>query len=108
MRSTVVRALLAAVVIGGIMFMFLWPARTWLEQGKAMSTAERRQAVLSQENALLRTRIAQLQSTAYIEQVARQEYGLVMPGEKAFGILPAAATTTVPPPRSGSTDHGKG
>jgi cell division protein FtsB len=90
------------------MFLFLWPARTWLQQSRAMSTAHRREAALAQENAVLRNRIAQLRSTPYIEQVARQEYGLVMPGEKAFGILPPAATTTVPPSESGSAGHGKG
>lgn len=104
---TAVRALLAAVVVGGIMFLFLWPARTWLEQSKAMSAAHRREVVLAQENAVLRNRIDQLRGTAYIEQVARQQYGLVMPGEKAFGILPPAATTTVPTPAAGPTSHGK-
>ena len=89
------------------MFLFLWPARTWLEQGKAMSAAQRREVVLVQENAVLRNRIDQLRSTAYVEQVARQEYGLVMPGEKAFAILPPAATTTVPQPGGGPTSHGK-
>lgn len=105
---TAVRGLLVAVVVVGIMFMFLWPARTWLEQSKAMSAAQRRQAVLAQENALLRNRIAELKSTAYIEQVARQQYGLVMPGEKAFAILPPTATTTVPRSSSGSTKNSKG
>ena len=34
---------------------------------------------------------AQLQNTAYVEQIARQEYGLVMPGEQAYAILPPPA-----------------
>jgi len=96
-----VRVLLVSVVAGAILFLFLLPGRTWLEQGRAMSIAERRAAALEHENATLTNRVAQLRSTAYIEQVARQQYGLVMPGEKAFGILPPAATTTttavVPP-----------
>ena len=100
MRSAV-RLLLVVVVAGGILFLFLLPGRTWLEQSRAMSAAQRRAAVLAQENAALSNRVAQLRSTAYIEQVARQQYGLVMPGEKAFGILPPEATTTVPP-RSGN------
>ena len=37
---------------------------------------------------------AQLQSSAYVEQLAREEFGLVMPGEQAYGILLPAATTT--------------
>lgn len=105
---TAVRALLVAVVAGGILFLFLLPARTWLEQSHAMSAAQRRVSVLSQENAALTNRVNQLHSTAYIEQVARQQYGLVMPGEKAFGILLPEATTTVPATGGHAGGHGNG
>ena len=93
-----VRALLVAVTVGGILFLFILPGRTWLAQGRAASAAQRQHAALSKENAALATRVAQLQSSAYIEQIARQQYGLIMPGEQAYGILlPAASPTTVPP-----------
>ncbi|MGH9057803.1 MAG: FtsB family cell division protein [Acidimicrobiales bacterium] len=92
-----VRLLLVGVAVAGIVFLFVLPARTWLEQGSSMSAAQRRVAALSKENAALQQRVAQLHSTAYIEQVARQQYGLVMPGEKAYSILPPAASTTVAP-----------
>jgi len=96
-----VRALLAAVVVGGIVFLFVLPARTWLDQGRAMSRAQRQLSTLSQENQTLTKRAADLQSTSYVEQLARQEYGLVMPGEKAYGILlPANSTTTTQPPHA--------
>ena len=52
-----------------------------------MSAAERQVSALQQENRVLTTRAAQLQSNAYVEQIARQEYGLVRPGEQAYGIL---------------------
>ncbi|HVA73959.1 MAG TPA: septum formation initiator family protein [Acidimicrobiales bacterium] len=105
---TAVRALLVAVVAGGILFLFLLPGRTWLEQSRAMSAAQRRASVLAQENAALTNRVNQLHNTAYIEQVARQQYGLVMPGEKAFGILLPEATTTVPPAGGHAGGHGNG
>jgi cell division protein FtsB len=107
MRAAV-RALLVAIVAGGILFLFLLPGRTWLEQSRAMSSAQRRAQVLAQENAALSKRVTQLHSTAYIEQVARQQYGLVMPGEKAYGILLPEATTTVPPPAGHAAAHGNG
>jgi cell division protein FtsB len=92
---TAVRALLVAVVVGGILFLFVLPARTWLEQGKAISTARHQAQVLSQENQVLTKRSSQLQSSGYVEQIARQEYGLIMPGEQAYNILlPMARTTT--------------
>jgi cell division protein FtsB len=94
-----VRILLAAVAVGGVLFLFVLPARTWLEQGRAMSQTQRRSSVLSRENQELARRVAQLQTPAYLKQIARQQYGLVMPGEQAYGILlPTATTTTVPAP----------
>lgn len=107
MRSAV-RALLVAIVAGGVLFLFLLPARTWLEQSHAMSAAQRRVSVLSRENAALTNRVKQLHNTAYIEQVARQQYGLVLPGEKAFGILLPEATTTVPPAVTSTGGHAGG
>ncbi len=89
-----VRILLASVAAAGILFLFVLPGRTWLAQDRSISVTERRAQVLAQENARLARRVAQLHSTAYIEQVARQEYGLVMPGEKAYAILPTTSTST--------------
>lgn len=90
---------LLAVAVGGILLLFVFPARTLLSQDHALSVARKQGAVLAHENAALRHRASQLHSTAYIERIARQEYGLVMPGEKAFAVVPPqapATTTTVP------------
>jgi cell division protein FtsB len=106
--SRAVRVLLAAVAVGGIVFLFVLPGRTWLAQGHATDVARRQDAALSQENAALGKRVAELQNTAYIEQIARQQYGLIMPGEQAYGILlPTAAptTTTSPPPKPSHHHH---
>src|SRR5262245_31328588 len=85
---------LVGVVVGVIVFLFLLPGRTWLAQGRANADAQRQDAALTKENAALAKRIAQLQNSSYIEQLARRQFGLVMPGEKAYGILLPAATTT--------------
>ena len=89
-----VRMLLLAVVVGGILFLFVLPARTYLSQSRAMSAAERRVAALSHENQALTKKASELQSTSYVEQYARQQYGLVLPGEHAYAILPPPVTTT--------------
>lgn len=100
-----VRILLVAVAIGGLVFLFVLPGRTWLAQRSAMSAAERRLEVLQQENAALTKRAAQLQNPAYVEQLAREQYGLVMPGEQAYAVLPPTptTTTTVPPAAAGGS-----
>lgn len=98
-----VRVLLVVVAVGGIVFLFVLPGRIWLAQGRANAAAQRQDAALSKENAALTQRAAQLQSSAYIEQLAREQFGLVMPGEQAYGILlppaPTTTTTTVAPHR---------
>jgi hypothetical protein len=46
---------------------------------------------LKGENAKLAAQRAALQSDATIEEIARQQYGLVMPGQQAFMVLPSPA-----------------
>ncbi|MGC8512970.1 MAG: FtsB family cell division protein [Acidimicrobiales bacterium] len=92
MRRTV-RLLLGAVMLGGILFLFAIPARTWLSQRSAMSSASRRLSELTAENKALDRQVAQLQSPSYVEQLARSQFGLVMPGQPAYEILPAASSS---------------
>jgi cell division protein FtsB len=92
-----VRLLLLAVASGAIVFLFVLPGRIWLAQQRDSSVAQRQLRVLSRENAALQKRASQLQNTAYIAQIARQQYGLVMPGEQAYVILPPPPTTTTVP-----------
>lgn len=94
-----VRRLLVVLAVGGLVLLFVLPGRTWLSQRSAMHATQARLNVLQQENAQLAREAAQLQDPAYVEQVARSEYGLVMPGEQAYGIIPPPAptsTTTTP------------
>ena len=89
-----VRTLLVVVALGGLLFLFILPGRTWLQQRSAMSGAERRLNALNAENAALARRAAQLQDPAYVQQIARQQYGLVLPNERSYGILLPTVTTT--------------
>jgi cell division protein FtsB len=100
-RRTVKLGLLA-VALGSVLSLFVLPARTWLSQSHSTSAAERQIKILSAENHALATKVAQLHDPAYIERTAQDQYGLVMPGEEAFGILPPPPTTTTVAP------HGTG
>lgn len=93
-----VRALLGAVLLGGVLFLFAIPARTWLSQRSAMSVASHRLSQLAAENKALAKQVAQLQTPSYIEQLGRSEYGLVLPGQTAYAIVPSA---TSPNPAGG-------
>jgi cell division protein FtsB len=100
-RRRLVWLLLASVTLVAALFLFVLPGRTYLGQRRSLSAAEERARVLSAENAKLDQQIRQLQTDAEIERLARQQYGLVKPGEQAFAILPpkqAVAGPTPPPP----------
>ena len=79
----------ASVVLVGILFLFVFPTRTYLGQRQELDAAERRAEILSKENAELAARVKRLNTDAEIERLAREQYNLVRPGEEAYAILPA-------------------
>jgi cell division protein FtsB len=93
-RRTVVRAALASVVLVGLLFAFVYPTRTFLDQRSETTKARAQLELLRSENRKLAKEAKLLQSDAEIERRARA-YGLVSPGEQPFVIIPAP--TTAPP-----------
>ena len=98
MRRRAVRWSLLAVLVGGIVFLFVLPGRVWLAQGRRLdgrpSPGHRPDPARTRPSP---SGVAQLRSPAYLEQLARQEFGLVMPGEQAYALLPPTT-----PPTTGS------
>ncbi len=92
------RLFVVALVVAGILFTFGTPARTWMDQRQAISSARQRSAVLDEQGRDLQARVDLLQTDAEVERIAREQYGLVRPGEEAFGILPAPGAPQPPPP----------
>ncbi|MBA2752560.1 MAG: septum formation initiator family protein [Actinobacteria bacterium] len=80
--------LVATVAVVGLVFLAVFPTRTYLTQRRDLSNTERRLAVLSSQNQELSGRVARLNTEAEIERLAREQYNLVRPGEEAFAILP--------------------
>ena len=96
------RLFVAGLVVAGILFTFANPARTWYDQRQEIAAAIERNEVLDQQNRQLQARADLLLTDAEVERLARAEYGLVKPGEEAFGILPAPGSgpklPVAPPP----------
>lgn len=88
------RSVVAVSVVGGAVFLFVLPAREWMSQSRALGVAQRQDALLAQQDAHLASQVARLSKPGYIEQMARQELGLVMPGERAYVVLPPPPTST--------------
>ena len=92
---------LAVLVLCGAVYLFAFPAQTYLAQKQDIVGQEQTIAVLQAENTKLAAESAALRSDATIEKIARSKYGLVSPGQQAFMVLPSPAPPPSPaaPPR---------
>ncbi len=95
-RLVIVGSVIGLVLVGSL-FAFVYPTRTYLDQRAEMRSAEERLSILRDENARLAREAERLQSDEAVERIAREQYGLLRPGERAFVIVPVP-TTTAPPP----------
>ena len=80
--------LLVGVTLVGILFLGVFPTRTYLSQRASLQQAEEQDRVLAEQNRLLEERIALLRTDAEIERLAREQHNLVRPGEEAYALLP--------------------
>jgi cell division protein FtsB len=92
-----VRLAAASVVLVGLLFAFVYPTRTFLDQRSQTQKARAQLDILESENQRLAREAKRLQGSAEIERRARQ-YGLVKPGERPFVIIPAPVTDTTAAP----------
>ena len=80
---------LVSLAFVGVLFLAVFPSRTFLAQRASLSRAENQLAVLGEQNSLLEERARLLRDDVEIERLAREEYHLVRPGEEAYVVLPS-------------------
>jgi cell division protein FtsB len=93
------RVALIALGVAAILFVFVFPTRSYLAQRRQVGAAAHDVAVLREQNKKLQIAAERLQSPDEIERVAREQFNMVNPGEQVYKVLPAPApstTTTVP------------
>jgi cell division protein FtsB len=90
-RRRVFAALVVAIATVGLLVVGVFPTRTYLAQRAATSAAAAELDRLDAENARLERRIDRLLTPAEVERIAREQYGLVRPGEEAYAVLPPPA-----------------
>lgn len=93
-RAGMVRLIAASLALVAILFAFVFPTRTWVAQRSETNAATERLSVLERETEKLEREAERLRSRDEIERVAREQFGLVMPGEQAWAVVPAPSTTT--------------
>jgi cell division protein FtsB len=88
------RAAIMSLVVVAILFLFVFPTRSFLAQRSQIADARSDLAVLREQNAKLEKEAARLSTDAEIERIARREYQMVRPGEKAWAVIPAPPAST--------------
>jgi cell division protein FtsB len=95
-RRTLLTATLLGLALLGLLFVFVYPTRTYLQQHNQISAAQHHLAQLHRDTARLEGQSRQLQTAAAVERIAREQYGLVKPGETPYVIVPTAPPATTP------------
>jgi len=90
-----------SVALTGLLVYAVFPVRTYLNQRSDTDRAREQLDVLGEENDRLEQRAGELRDDETVEEIARRDHGLVMPGEEPYIVLP-------PPdqPAAGTTDDG--
>jgi len=96
-RSNRLRFALGIVGVVGLLFLFVFPTRTWLDQRRQTQEIEQQVELFRAENQKLQEEQDRLQSDQAVERLARERFNLVKPGEQAYVIVPAPTTTTTEP-----------
>jgi len=87
---------MCGLALVGFLFAFVYPTRTYLDQREQIAGAQGRLDVLNAQTRSLERATERLRGDAEVERIAREEYGLVRPGETPYVIVPATTPTTVP------------
>jgi cell division protein FtsB len=96
-RRRVGRWLAVLAVVSVLGFVVVIPARTWVDQNLAMRDATAELERIERTNRELSDKIQRLSQDDAIERQAREQFGLVYPGEEPYTVLdPGAATVNLP------------
>lgn len=85
-----------ALILGALSLTGIAPAREAYDQHRRIEQSEKKLAALKNENARLEERLTRLKDPDYVEKLAREQLGLVKPGETAYVVVaPPPPTSTV-------------
>ena len=82
------RAAILLVVITALLIAAFFPVRQLLAQRAHEQQLEQQVQVLERTNQALDRRIDRLHDPEYLERLARECLGMVMPGEVSFAVVP--------------------
>lgn len=83
-----IRLGLLALVVGALAVTGVAPAQQVFAQRKLIEQERVRLAALTEQNDVLESRLARGNDPGYVEKLAREQLGLVRPGETSYVVLP--------------------
>jgi cell division protein FtsB len=86
------RIAVSSLALIAIMFLFVFPTRSYLGQQRQVRAARHSVQVLQAQNKELARRARLLQTKTEIERMARMQFNMVFPGERAFNVVTPAKT----------------
>jgi cell division protein FtsB len=91
-------ALAGFAIVGALLAaLFVLPIQAWLEQEDTLASKRAELEVLERANAELAAEVSRLETMEGAREAARDELGLVDPGEIRISVLPGgSASTTLP------------
>lgn len=87
-----------AITLAAILLMSVPSMRQLYAQRSRIDAAETRLQALRKENSLLSQRLERLKDPEYVEKLAREELGMVRPGEISYVVVPPEASAEDKPP----------
>lgn len=79
------------LVVGALALTGVAPARQAFQQREQLAQVEAKVSALQQRNDELTGRLNRLSDIAYMEKLAREQLGLIRPGETSYVVVPAPA-----------------
>ncbi|HEU4868498.1 MAG TPA: septum formation initiator family protein [Actinomycetota bacterium] len=79
------------LVVGALALTGVAPARQAFQQREQLAQVEAKVSALQERNDELTGRLNRLSDIAYMEKLAREQLGLIRPGETAYVVVPAPA-----------------
>jgi len=96
------RVAVASLALVAMMFLFVFPTRSYLAQKRQIGKAAHAVKVLEAQNEVLARQANRLKTKSEIERLAREQFNMVLPGEQAYNLVetqvnPTDSTTTTVP-----------
>jgi cell division protein FtsB len=96
------RVAVVSLALVAMMFLFVFPTRSYLAQKHQIGEAAHAVKVLEAQNEVLARQASRLKTKSEIERLAREQFNMVLPGEQAYNVVETpsgstdTSTTTVP------------